>query len=199
MDKLISKVNNNWLKLVRTNENYIHRVFFHIQNGTCINKVNSISVTVCLNKKWRNVKEKTFIKRTLKRVWKWIVVQCIFIHTWIQTIEMLGVNHIILFKCWTDKMSVYILKKKISRIELNNLKLIYLVIGVSDDPNCAKCDIRAVCIRLSNTSGVSCVCLPGFALSPSTGGCVLQGNIFLCYVRKFFFPLSSSGHLSKER
>ncbi len=56
--------------------------------------------------------------------------------------------------------------------------VVFLVIDVSDDPNCAKCDVRAVCIRLSNTSGVSCVCLPGFALSPSTGGCVLQGNLF---------------------
>ncbi|CAF1210190.1 unnamed protein product [Rotaria sordida] len=48
------------------------------------------------------------------------------------------------------------------------------VIGQADDPNCAKCDSRAVCIRLSNVSGVSCVCLPGFALSSSTGRCVLQ-------------------------
>ncbi|CAF0799167.1 unnamed protein product [Adineta steineri] len=48
------------------------------------------------------------------------------------------------------------------------------VIDVSDDPNCAKCDSRAVCIRLSNSTGVSCVCLPGFALSPSTGRCILQ-------------------------
>ncbi|CAF4266785.1 unnamed protein product [Rotaria sp. Silwood2] len=49
------------------------------------------------------------------------------------------------------------------------------IIGQADDPNCAKCDSRAVCIRLSNESGVSCVCLPGFALSSSTGRCVLQG------------------------
>ncbi|CAF4126572.1 unnamed protein product [Rotaria sp. Silwood2] len=49
------------------------------------------------------------------------------------------------------------------------------LIDVSDDPNCAKCDGRAVCIRLSNTIGVSCVCLPGFALSSSTGRCILQG------------------------
>ncbi|CAF1426199.1 unnamed protein product [Adineta steineri] len=49
------------------------------------------------------------------------------------------------------------------------------LISQADDPNCAKCDTRAVCIRLSNGSGVSCVCLPGFALSPSTGRCVLQG------------------------
>ncbi|CAF3484043.1 unnamed protein product [Rotaria sp. Silwood1] len=48
------------------------------------------------------------------------------------------------------------------------------LIGQADDPNCAKCDSRAVCIRLSNESGVSCVCLPGFALSSSTGRCVLQ-------------------------
>lgn len=65
------------------------------------------------------------------------------------------------------------------------------MIDVSDDPNCAKCDIRAVCIRLSNTSGVSCVCLPGFALSPLTGGCVLQGNIFWCYVKRNFFLILS--------
>ncbi|CAF1544186.1 unnamed protein product [Rotaria sp. Silwood1] len=48
------------------------------------------------------------------------------------------------------------------------------VIDVNDDPNCAKCDGRAVCIRLLNKSGVSCVCLPGFALSSSTGRCILQ-------------------------
>ncbi|UJR16491.1 hypothetical protein I4U23_003393 [Adineta vaga] len=48
------------------------------------------------------------------------------------------------------------------------------VIDVSEDPNCAKCDSRAVCIRLTNSTGVSCVCLPGFALSSTTGRCVLQ-------------------------
>ena len=56
------------------------------------------------------------------------------------------------------------------------INVLILVLTQTDDPNCAKCDNRAVCIRLSNTTGVSCVCLPGFALSSSTGRCVLQGN-----------------------
>lgn len=61
--------------------------------------------------------------------------------------------------------------------------VLLLVLGQSDDPNCAKCDSRAVCIRFSNaTTGVSCVCLPGFALSSSTGRCVLQGKHFSSYV-----------------
>lgn len=61
--------------------------------------------------------------------------------------------------------------------------LLSIVIGPADDPNCAKCDSRAVCIRLSNETGVSCVCLPGFALSSSTGRCMLQGkNSFYSYV-----------------
>jgi len=70
--------------------------------------------------------------------------------------------------------------------------LILLVITQADDPNCAKCDTRAVCIRLSNESGVSCVCLPGFALSPSTGHCVLQG-------KKFFLLRNASFHIPAKR
>ncbi|CAF1044233.1 unnamed protein product [Adineta ricciae] len=60
------------------------------------------------------------------------------------------------------------------------------VVDVSEDPNCAKCDSRAICIRLDNSTGVSCVCLPGFALSPSTGRCVLQGK----YVERLQIPLN---------
>jgi hypothetical protein len=100
---------------------------------------------------------------------------------------MLGVNHIILFKCLTDKMSINIKEKKKKKrkkhfffISIKSLKIssvfVCLVIDVTDDPNCAKCDSRAVCIRLSNATGVSCICLPGFALSSTTGRCVLQGN-----------------------
>lgn len=64
---------------------------------------------------------------------------------------------------------------------------ILLVVGQTDDPNCAKCDSRAVCVRLSNETGVSCVCLPGFALSSSTGHCVLQGKKFSFLLRNISF------------
>ncbi|CAF2114619.1 unnamed protein product [Rotaria magnacalcarata] len=67
---------------------------------------------------------------------------------------------------------------------LLHLRLIYFsmangqtqvqVIDVSHDLDCARCDSRTVCIRLSNGSGISCVCLPGFARSSSTGRCILQ-------------------------
>lgn len=81
---------------------------------------------------------------------------------------------------WKEKIQF-----EVERINFHFIS--FAVVGQSDDPNCAKCDSRAVCIRLSNSTGVSCVCLPGFALSPSTGRCVLQGNrIFSSYVILFF-------------
>ncbi|CAF0755568.1 unnamed protein product [Didymodactylos carnosus] len=48
-------------------------------------------------------------------------------------------------------------------------------LGQDDDPNCVKCDIRAVCVRMGNTTGVSCVCMPGFTLT-ATGQCILEGH-----------------------
>ncbi|CAF3775130.1 unnamed protein product [Rotaria magnacalcarata] len=69
-------------------------------------------------------------------------------------------------------MSINIKKEKeITQVNSNKK----IVIGQADDPNCAQCGTGTVCIRLSNETGVSCVCLPGFARSSSTGRCVLQG------------------------
>ncbi|CAF1296736.1 unnamed protein product, partial [Didymodactylos carnosus] len=48
-------------------------------------------------------------------------------------------------------------------------------LGQDDDPNCAKCDIRAVCVRIGNITGVSCVCMPGFAPT-ANGKCILEGH-----------------------
>lgn len=73
------------------------------------------------------------------------------------------------------------------------------VLGQSDDPNCAKCDSRAICIRLSNATGVSCVCLPGFALSSSTGRCILQGKNFILYSCSYVTQRSEFLSTSKER
>lgn len=84
-------------------------------------------------------------------------------------------------RCQSSDLRLKCVCIEMIRVFFSEYEMIFidLVIDVNTDPNCAKCDIRAVCIRLSNTTGVSCVCLPGFALSPSTGGCVLQGKFDL--------------------